>query len=165
MCNKQLAILKCSFIAFLIVSSPILSSKTAASDVSKESPITFAENWINGIHTLEANFLQTTSHGKVAKGKIYILRPGLMLIDYASPINVKIYADGNWMIFVDYDLKEVNQVPLSATPARLLLNKNVRLSDKAHIMIQENENSYQFLLTRKDDPNEGLINLIFSGRW
>ena len=74
MCNKQLAILKCSFIAFLIVSSPILSSKTAASDVSKESPITFAENWINGIHTLEANFLQTTSHGKVAKGKIYILQ-------------------------------------------------------------------------------------------
>ncbi|MBB42539.1 MAG: hypothetical protein CMM44_02120 [Rhodospirillaceae bacterium] len=162
MCNKIIVNSKFFFLTFFIFLPCIFLSKTVISDVSKKSAIMHAENWINGIQTLKANFLQTTSHGKVARGQIYIMKPGLMLIDYAPPTKIKIYANQHWIIYVDHELKEVNQIPISGTPAHLLLKKVVRLADEANIMLQEDKNSFRFLLTRKDDPDEGLINLIFS---
>ncbi len=147
---------------FLILTTISLPARAAELSASDRAAIGVAESWINSIKTFKAEFLQTTSNGGVAQGEILILRPGRMLIDYAPPAQLEVFADGHWMIYLDRELKEVNQVPLSATPARLLLEKNVRFSEEADVTVKESDRAIRLFLARKGSPEDGRITLLFS---
>ncbi|MBT5048918.1 MAG: outer membrane lipoprotein carrier protein LolA [Rhodospirillaceae bacterium] len=86
------------------------------------------ENYLNSVRTLRSGFVQTSTNGGVAEGTLYLQRPGNMRIDYRPPTPLQIFADGTWLTYVDQELKEVNRLPLSATPAGFLLQDKISLS-------------------------------------
>jgi outer membrane lipoprotein-sorting protein len=121
-----------------------------------------AESWINGLKTFQAQFRQTTSSGHLALGEILIARPGRMFIKYSDPRGLEVYADGRWMIYLDRTLKEVNQIPISATPARIFLEDNVKFDKDLTVSVTDLDDRYQLLLSQRNSPEDGRIALSFS---
>ena len=126
------------------------------------SLIQSAQDWLNRLKTFQAEFTQTTSTGSTAIGDMLILKPGKMLIEYQNPDGLQIFSDGTWLIFIDKNLKEVNQIPLKVTPAKVLLQNKINLIQEASILIGENKTNFHLILRPKESTDDGDITLIFS---
>ena len=103
------------------------TAQTAAPRV-ESSEVVRLQAYLNSVRTLNSKFVQTSSNGTVAEGTIYLQRPGYMRIDYNPPTPLQVFADGLWLTYVDWDLKEVNRLPLAATPAAFLLQDKISLT-------------------------------------
>jgi outer membrane lipoprotein-sorting protein len=133
---------------------------TAGADAADVARV---EKYLNGIRTLKARFVQTASTGSYAEGMVYIERPGRMRLDYAPPAELQIYATDTWLIMVDEGLREVNQLPLSATPASVLVADEVRLGGKIAVRrIERGAQTLRIHLTQADDPEAGTLILTFA---
>ena len=124
--------------------------------------VQLAQKWFNGLKTFKAGFTQTTSTGTSAVGDIEIIRPGRMLINYKSPDGLQIFADGAWLIYIDRNLKEVNQVPIKWTPARVLLRDKIDLIGQASVRVEESKTEFRLALIPRESSEDGNITLIFS---
>ena len=121
------------------------------------------EDYLNSIRTLKARFVQTTSTGGAAEGTVYIQRPGRMRLDYAPPSRLQIYADGFWLIMLDEELKEVNQVPLSSSPASVLVRDRVELSGDIAVQgIERGRGALRVRLATADDADAGALTLVLA---
>jgi outer membrane lipoprotein-sorting protein len=121
------------------------------------------QSYLNSITTLNAKFIQTTSRGGFAEGTLILARPGKMKIAYAPPTPFEIYADGTWLIYVDYELKEVNQLPLSATPAAVLLREKINFrNDIAVAALEQRDRSYRLHLKEPGEEGSGTMILAFT---
>lgn len=85
------------------------------------------EAYLQSIDTLQADFLQISSDGRMAAGVLYLDRPGRLRMDYAPPVPVDVIATGTRLIYHDKEQGQVWQVPLAATPATVLLDKHPKL--------------------------------------
>jgi len=128
------------------------------------SLIQSAQGWLNQLKTFRAKFTQTTSTGSNAIGEVLIFRPGKMLIEYQDPDGLQIFSDGTWLIYIDKNLKEVNQIPLKVTPARVLLQKKINLMEKTRISIGEDDANFHLTLRPEGNSDDGNITLVFSKR-
>ena len=124
--------------------------------------VQLAQKWLNGLKTLRAGFTQTTSTGTSVVGDIEIIRPGRMLINYKSPNGLQIFADGAWLIYIDRNLREVNQVPIKWTPARVLLRDKIELIGQASVRVEESKTEFRLALIPRESSEDGNITLIFS---
>ncbi len=123
------------------------------------------EKYFNGIKSLQARFQQFSSNGNQAQGKISILRPGMLRIEYDPPTPVEIIADGTWLIYNDKEMKQADHYPLGSTPANILVKKNISFTSGELMITRFDEESGVFGLTvaQSKDP-EGELTLIFSDR-
>ena len=118
---------------------------------------------LNGISTLRARFVQSTSQGGFAEGTLLLSRPGKMKIAYAPPTPLEIYADGTWLIYVDHELKEVNQIPIPATPASVLLREKIDFGgDVAVSALEKRDGSYLLHLKEAGEDGSGRLILSFA---
>jgi outer membrane lipoprotein-sorting protein len=136
--------------------------QVGASQKIDEVALARIQKYLNSITTLSAKFIQTTSQGGFSEGTLILDRPGKMKIAYAPPTPFEIYADGTWLIYVDYELKEVNQLPLSATPAAILLSKEISFGDKyAVAVLRERKGTYRLHLKEVGEEGSGTLILMF----
>ncbi len=121
------------------------------------------EAYLNKLGSVRAGFIQTTSTGAFAEGRLYLRRPGKLRLDYAPPVKLQIFADGFWLIYVDGELEQANHVPLSATPAQVLLAENIRLSgDTTVTRVERTRHMIRLYLVRTEEPDAGVLVLVFS---
>ena len=122
------------------------------------------EKYLNAITTLDARFLQVTSLGDFAEGRLAMSRPGRIRIDYDDPNPVLIVANYGTIKYVDRELDQISHFPLDETPVGLLLGQNVRLlSDDILITnIERGAGAIRVSLRRSEDPRQGEITLAFS---
>ena len=124
------------------------------------------EAYLNDLTTLSARFLQVSSSGDYAEGRLYISRPGLMRIDYAPPAKIEIVADGVSLIYHDKELEQVSHIDLADTPANVLLQKNIRFT-RGPLRVRNVSRSPGIIrlnVVKQDDPQEGTVTLVFSDR-
>jgi outer membrane lipoprotein-sorting protein len=132
--------------------------QAAALTQTDRTDIARAEAYLDSVRSLRSNFVQTASHGGVAEGTIYIQRPGRMRIDYRPPTPLQLYADGTWLIYLDRELEQVNQVPLSATPAAFLVRDRISLSgDVAVERVTRRRGTIELHLRQADDGEAGRL--------
>ena len=81
-----------AFFGLTLLCSGNVSAQTA-SDIKK------VEDYLNGIKTMEARFVQTASNGNTAEGKFYIEKPNKILMTYDAPTSVQIVGDGNFIVY------------------------------------------------------------------
>lgn len=119
------------------------------------------QKYLNSITSIRAKFIQTTSQGGFAEGTLALSRPGKMKIAYAPPNPYEIYADGTWLIYVDYELKEVNQIPLFATPAAVLLSEKISFGGKIKVTaLKERRGHHRLFLKQAGEEAAGTLILI-----
>lgn len=93
------------------------------------------QDYLNGLSTLKADFIQTNQSGRQVKGKLFMKRPDRMRIEYDKTLPQLIVARNDNLYFHDLTDNSVSVYTTSSTPAgfilqkRILFNKDVYVND------------------------------------
>ena len=152
---KNIAILAV-FLGFMGLTSPV-QAQTAA-DVKQ------IEDYLNNIKTMKADFVQVSSNGGTAEGKLYIAKPNKIRMEYAEPTSVLIVGDGNYIVYNDKDLDQVTHIDYDDIPASLILANDIKIDGKKIKIIDFYKDPGQTSVTLdyKEKGDIGPITLIFS---
>ena len=116
-----------------------------------------AENYLNSITGLTGTFIQT-ANGKKEQGTFSMLRPGRVRLDYDN-MPVQLIADGQDLYFFDKSLDQITTVPLTSTPAGILIRKNINLKNADINVYEPSADKKTFSLKMNLRGQEGLGNM------
>ncbi|MDO4424078.1 MAG: outer membrane lipoprotein carrier protein LolA [Pseudomonadota bacterium] len=120
-----------------------------------------AEKYLNSITGLNGNFVQT-ANGKQQAGVFSMLRPGRVRLDYDN-MPVQLISDGQDLYFFDKSLDQITTVPITSTPAGILVRKNIDLKN-ADINVVETtdyKNSFALKLNLRGQEGLGYMTVVF----
>jgi len=115
---------------FYLVTVAIFCLYSGVAQAQKSHDLQAIENYLNSIKNMEADFVQTSSNGGTAEGKIYIAKPNKIRMEYDDPTSVLIVGDGNYIIFHDKDLDQVTHIDYDDIPASLILANDIKIDGK-----------------------------------
>jgi outer membrane lipoprotein-sorting protein len=121
-----------------------------------------AEKYLNGITGLAGGFTQI-ANGKKDIGSFSMLRPGRVRLDYKT-LPVQLISNGKDLYFYDKSLDQITTLPLTSTPAGILVRKNINLST-ADIVVSETAaaaDSFSLKMHIKNREGVGNMNIVFS---
>ncbi len=113
-----------------------------------------AEKYLNSVTGLTGDFIQT-SNGRVERGVFSMLRPGRVRLDY-DKMPVQLIADGRDLYFFDKSLDQITTVPLTSTPAGILIRKHIDLQNADINVVETTEMDDKFALKLNLRGQEGL---------
>ena len=116
-----------------------------------------AEKYLNSITGLAGDFVQT-NNGKSEKGTFSMLRPGRVRLDYKN-MPVQLMADGADLYFYDKSLDQITTVPLTSTPAGILVRKKIDLQNADIHVVDTMQSGDTFSLKMNLRGQEGLGNM------
>lgn len=125
--------------------------------------IAMVNDYLNGLDTLRARFVQIGPDGSIAQGSLYIDRPGRARFEYDPPHPSIIVADGSTVAHEDRELETIDRVPLRSTPLHLVLMNDVDVSEDAEIVAVDRRPG-ELLITARDPEGEveGELTLAFT---
>jgi len=146
----------------------LLGSATAAALIPTAAradaiPLGQLSSYLNAMQTAQSPFTQINSDGTVSTGTVYIHRPGRVRFDYDGD-DLLVMAGGSQVAIFDGRASgPPEQYPLSETPLRIILQRNVNLGQSGMV----SEHSFDGTATRvvardPERPNIGSITLVFT---
>lgn len=120
-----------------------------------------AEKYLNSIGGLQGSFTQT-ANGKSEQGLFSMLRPGRVRLDYKNA-PIQLIADGKDLYFYDKSLDQITTVPLTSTPAGILVRKKIDLQN-ADINVSETSNdkkTFTLKMNLRDQEGLGYMSVVF----
>ncbi len=145
----------------LLISALFFSSQAQAQSAENIKKI---ETYLNNIQSLEATFVQMSSNGGTAEGRLFIEKPNKIRMEYADPTNVLIVGDGKYIVYNDTDLDQVTHIDYEDIPATLILandikidGKNIKVSD-----FYQDSGTTSITLDYANNGDVGPITLVFS---
>ena len=139
---------------FAIILCMYMISAHAAVD---NNLVNSAEKYLNSITGLSGEFIQTAS-GKQQRGTFAMLRPGRVRLDYRN-MPVQLIADGRDLYFFDKSLDQITTVPLTSTPAGILIRKHIDLKNADINVVETTTTDKTFALKMNLRGQEGLGNM------
>ena len=120
-----------------------------------------AEKYLNSITGLQGDFIQT-ANGKNESGTFSMLRPGRVRLDYKNA-PIQLIADGKDLYFYDKSLDQITTVPLTSTPAGILVRKNINLqtADINVFETQTDKNTFTLKMNLKNQEGLGYMSVVF----
>ena len=141
-------------LSFIVLALPGM----ARADVVSE-----AEDWFNGISTMQADFIQVASDGTTASGVIHLRRPHQMKIVYDLEEPLILLTTRIWIHVDRPNDKTVTSYPISETPLSLLLKKDVRLrSDEFTTSSNVQNGIVRVMLAKETGKAAGELTLEFT---
>ena len=120
-------------------------------------------NYLNGVKTLEGNFVQIGHDGELSEGLFYLRRPGRIRFEYRPPNPTLVVADGVWVGVYDTQLNTLDRIPLKSTPLHILLRKKVNLAKEGTIQsIERAPGLMRVKAIDPDEPDQGSITMVFA---
>ncbi len=117
-----------------------------------------AENYLNAVTGLEGKFVQT-ANGNQQAGDFAMLRPGRVRLDYDN-MPVQLIADGQDLYFFDKSLDQITTVPITSTPAGILIRKNINLTNADINVVETTDWKNSFALKMNLKGQEGLGHMV-----
>lgn len=161
----------------LILASIMLAGLAAGSVRAAQNaePITLTDeqraaiarvnDYINSFQTLRGDFVQTSDKGQSVKGVLMVSKPGKIRFDYAPPSPLLIVSDGKWLTIKNKVKERGDQVPLKATPLRLIVAPKIDLlSETAVLSVDEADGITSIALADKKDRMGGYIVLMYDNQ-
>lgn len=133
----------------------------SANAVVDRNLVMSAEKYLNSITGLYGDFNQT-ANGKTERGTFSMLRPGRVRLDYKNA-PIQLIADGKDLYFYDKSLDQITTVPLTSTPAGILVRKKIDLQN-ADINVSEtlsNKNTFSLKMNLRDQEGLGYMIVVF----
>jgi len=134
-------------LSLILFASPLLAA------VDKKL-VASAEKYLNSITGLDGEFVQT-ANGKEDDGHFSMLRPGKVRLDYAS-LPIQLISNGKDLYFYDKSLDQITTVPLTSTPAGILVRKNINLSTADIVVTETAAGKGEFSLKMHIRGQEGM---------
>lgn len=132
----------------------------ANADVNSEF-VKSAEKYLNSVTGLTGKFVQSANK-KQEKGTFSMLRPGRVRLDYDN-MPIQLISDGQDLYFFDSSLDQITTVPLTSTPAGILVRKNINLTD-ADIVVTDTydyKNSFGLKMNLRGQEGLGYMTVFF----
>lgn len=104
------------------------TAQTARLSEPDQETIKRVEDYLSGIETMHARFLQTASNGSTAKGEVWVQRPGKLRFEYEPPHPALIVSNGTLLLYYDKSLEQTSYVPISETPLWFLVRADIDMS-------------------------------------
>ncbi len=123
------------------------------------------ENYLSGLTTVTSEFTQIAPDGALTSGRFYMQRPGKMRWQYNPPTPILMVANGNELIFYDYELQQVSYIPLDSTLIGFLAQDEIRFAGKVGIIaFSEGAGVTRVTLAQLEKPSDGHLTLEFSNK-
>ncbi len=154
-----LVVLLCSALASVL---PLWAQTEAGA--ARLIPLAELSAYFNAIQTAEAEFTQINPDGSVARGRLYLHRPGRMRFEYEAPDpNLVIASAGSLNVFDARSNVGPSVYPLSRTPLHLILAERVDLS-RARLVVDHYQDGPATVVVAQDpdQPELGQIRLVFT---
>lgn len=90
--------------------------------------------WLNGLTTLQADFIQVSPSGNIAQGTFYLARPGRLRFEYRPPSPLLIVATAGRIYVKNSRLNTVDHYSTSDTPLGLLLADKIDLRRNPNVL-------------------------------
>jgi outer membrane lipoprotein-sorting protein len=107
---------------------PKIATMDAATAVDR------ANAWFNASPTMVSDFVQIGADGKRTEGKLYVLKPGKLRFEYASPATLEIVADGTSVAVRDRRLATQDVYFIGQTPLKFLLKEQIDIARDTRIL-------------------------------
>mgnify|MGYP002000713731 CR=1 FL=1 len=157
---RHLALAATLLFASVLPATAAVAVPAALSEADR-ADIARIETYLNGLTTMESRFMQFSKDG-VAQGRILLDRPGHMRIEYAAPVPVLMVASSRLLMYHDTELKQTTFLPVSETPAALLIDDPIALSGDVTITAFERApKAFRVTLVQTDAPDSGSVTLMF----
>jgi outer membrane lipoprotein-sorting protein len=153
--------------AVALANVPAHAAKAPRGALSPEdrADVARVEQYLNGIRTLSARFMQVSDNGGTAAGMFYLSRPGKLRLEYDPPVPILLVTSGGFLVHYDRQLKAVTHLPIDSTPAGLLVREHIALSGDVTVTnVERGPGSLRISLVQSKDPQAGRITLAFSER-
>ncbi len=144
------------------LAAPPLAATLSAQDRADMQRV---EQYLNDIHTMTARFQQVSDNGGSAGGALSVSRPGRMRFEYDKPTPILLIADGTFVVYIDYSLKETTYLPIGSTPAWFLLRDKISLNDGITVTkFERGPGVLRLSVVENKSPENGTLTLVFSDR-
>lgn len=138
--------------------TPIPATQLSAQD---RADVARAEQYLNGIVSAQARFLQTDPNGRTSQGNFYIRRPGKLRFEYDPPSKLHIVADGSQVTLYDPATRDFGQWPIGWTAASFLVAKTIQLSGDIRVLeVKRSAGELRLVLVQEKKPTEGRIEMV-----
>lgn len=118
--------------------------------------------YINSFQTLKSDFTQISPRGQASEGVLLISKPGKLRFEYAPPNPLLIVSDGKWLTIKNKIKERGDQLPLSATPLRLVVSPKIDLLAETDVIgFESTDGIISVSLMDRKDHLGGYIILIF----
>ena len=121
------------------------------------------EDYLNNIQSLRAGFVQMSSNGGTAEGKLYITKPSKIRMEYTSPDPLLIVGNGDYIIYNDKELDQITNIDYKDIPATMILTQKIKFDGSNLKVIDLYKDSGQTSITVEMPKTPGTkpITLIF----
>jgi outer membrane lipoprotein-sorting protein len=103
--------------------------------VTPANAVARANAYLNGVTSMEADFVQLGVDGRRMEGKLYLQKPGRLRFEYAPPATLQIIADGTSVAIQDKKIKpEPDLYFIGQTPLKFLLSDKIDLARDTHVL-------------------------------
>ena len=117
-------------------------------------------DYLQTFSSLKSNFIQVNNNGDILTGKIFLIRPGKVRINY-NEIPLLIISDGQKVATINKKLKSISFYKLSDVPIKLLLFKNFKYDNIKVLNLEESENQIVIQLAEIKKESNGYVEIIF----
>ena len=124
------------------------------------------ENYLNNINTLQAEFIQIDHYGNSKSGILRIAKPGKIRFEYNKPSSIVIISDGQYIIFFDKKLEQINRIPKNKIPIKFLIDDKFSFKKNEILIKNLNYDGNVISITIKDNKNHfsGDLTLLFEDK-
>jgi len=150
----------------LLVLLPILALLALAGPArAQQLSLQQISAYLNSFATAQGEFTQINADGTISTGQIYIKRPGRIRFEYNPPDQSLVMAGGGSVaVFDPQSDRNPERYPLSETPLKIILERNVDLSRSG--MVTRHDYDGTSTVVRAQDPAHpeyGHIEMKFTG--
>ncbi|MEZ5896248.1 MAG: outer membrane lipoprotein carrier protein LolA [Parvularculaceae bacterium] len=142
--------------------APASTPAPAFAGLDDEQVVDKVTQYLENLTTLQGDFVQTAPSGAVARGKIYLRRPGQIRFDYDPPSPLTIVATQGMVYVQDEALDQTDSYPLGKTPLKFLLSKKIDLSDADLVGVDRWEDAIAVTYASRDDDAQGELTLTLT---
>ena len=140
------------------------SAGVLAAPARDDEQVARAERYLNGISSLEANFLQVAPDGSVTGGRLYLARPGGRIrVEYTPPSETLIVGSDGWIVLYDGVLDQDSRWPTGSTPLGALMEDRIDLTKDTEVgEIEARAGVIRMTLRDRKSPETGALVLLFT---
>ena len=118
--------------------------------------------YFNSFSLMEGQFIQFGPSGEQSEGVFFLSRPGKIRFHYRPPSRLDVISDGSSVAIKDGKTNTQDLYPLSKTPLRYLLGRQIDLTSSRIVSaIQEEQDLIALVIVEKSALVEGKLTLIF----
>jgi outer membrane lipoprotein-sorting protein len=169
--NAVLRRILASLVLLAALAAPIWAAPASAAPKAHpltpedKAAIAQAEQYLNGIQTLQSKFIQVGADGRQLAGTFSLARPGRMRLEYDAPVKDFVVADGRILTYWDGEMEQQSSTPIGSTLADFILRPEIRLSGDVTVTdVFRTPGAVEITLLEAKDPGKGAMTLVFEDR-